>query len=89
MNSRSLRSALLRLTLTPERLDINPIAFRIQGLIERGVDIEKMKRVFMNIVTNARDAMPDGGMLTITSRLVGNVVQFEFTDTGCGMSSEL
>ena len=53
------------------------------------VDVEKMKCVFLNIVYNARDAMPDGGSLTITSRIVNDVIQFEFTDTGCGMSPEL
>ncbi len=53
------------------------------------VDVEKMKRVFMNILTNARDAMPEGGSLTIASRLVNDMVQIDFTDTGCGMSPEL
>jgi signal transduction histidine kinase len=48
-----------------------------------------MKRVFMNIVTNARDAMPDGGALTITSQLVNDMIQFAFIDTGCGMPPEL
>ncbi|MCP4403071.1 MAG: HAMP domain-containing histidine kinase [bacterium] len=53
------------------------------------IDVKKMKRVFLNIITNARDAMPDGGTLTITSRFVHDMIQFEFMDTGCGMSPEL
>jgi signal transduction histidine kinase len=53
------------------------------------IDIEKMRRVFMNIVTNARDAMLKGGTLTITSRQVDNMVRFELIDTGCGISPEL
>ena len=53
------------------------------------IDIEKMKRVFMNIVINARDAMSEGGSLTIASRHIENIVRFEFIDTGCGMSPEL
>lgn len=54
-------------------------------------DVEKLKRVFANIVDNACDAMPDGGSLTIRSRLVPKAsrIQFEFTDTGCGMSPDL
>jgi two-component system NtrC family sensor kinase len=48
-----------------------------------------MKRVFMNIVDNARDAMPDGGVLRITSRLVGDRIQFEIADTGHGIPPEL
>ncbi len=53
------------------------------------MDVSKMKRVFMNLVYNARDAMLEGGTLTITSRLIDDAVQIEFTDTGCGMSAEL
>lgn len=56
---------------------------------ELQVDLEKMRRVFMNIITNARDAMLEGGTLTITSRQVGEMIQFEFIDTGCGISPEL
>lgn len=53
------------------------------------IDSAKMKQVFMNILNNARDAMPEGGSLTITSRLVKGMIQFEIIDTGCGMSPEL
>lgn len=53
------------------------------------VDIEKMRRVFMNILANARDAMPDGGVLTILSQKIGNRIEFVFKDTGCGMSPEV
>ena len=35
------------------------------------------------------DAMPEGGTLTITSQYVNDLIQFEFTDTGIGMSPEL
>ncbi len=53
------------------------------------IDGKKMNRVFMNIITNARDAMLDGGTMTIASRRVNGEIQFEFSDTGCGMSPEL
>jgi signal transduction histidine kinase len=53
------------------------------------VDAEKMKRVFLNIITNARDAMPDGGCLTITSYLKDDMACIDFSDTGCGISPEL
>jgi signal transduction histidine kinase len=53
------------------------------------VDVGKMKRVFINIAANARDAMPDGGSFLITSRLEDRTVHLEFTDDGCGISPEL
>jgi PAS domain S-box-containing protein len=52
------------------------------------VDFLKMKRVFTNIITNARDAMPEGGTLTITSRKWNDNVRFTFTDTGTGIPKE-
>jgi signal transduction histidine kinase len=52
------------------------------------VDKEKMRRVFINLIKNAFDAMPNGGALTIRSEKTGNNVSFSFTDTGTGMSEE-
>lgn len=53
------------------------------------VDAKKMQRVFLNVITNARDAMPEGGHLTITSSLKDDMVCLDFSDTGCGISPEL
>jgi PAS domain S-box-containing protein len=51
-------------------------------------DVDKMSRVFVNIIKNSIDAMPDGGILTITSKVVDDSVVITFTDTGVGMSEE-
>ncbi|MBD3306299.1 response regulator [candidate division KSB3 bacterium] len=53
------------------------------------IDSEKMTRAFLSIAENARDAMPEGGTFTITSRLVNDMICFEFTDTGRGMSPDV
>jgi len=53
------------------------------------VDKEKMRRVFVNIIKNAFDAMPNGGKLTVKSEKEGDNVAFSFTDTGIGMSKEV
>jgi PAS domain S-box-containing protein len=53
------------------------------------VDAEKMKRVFVNIIQNAIDAMPEGGELTITSNVSSGILEVAFTDTGIGMSKEV
>jgi len=52
------------------------------------VDLEKLKRAFVNIIKNAVDAMPRIGTLTIESKELGNSVEFTFSDTGLGMSKE-
>jgi len=49
------------------------------------IDIEKMKRVFINIIKNAIDAMPNGGALTIKSNEKTGNLEITFTDTGTGM----
>ena len=52
------------------------------------VDAEKLRRVFVNIIRNAFDAMPDDGILTIKSRNVKGKLEISFKDTGTGMSKE-
>jgi len=52
------------------------------------VDPEIMKRVFVNLVTNAVQAMPEGGTLTISSRIEEGAVKISFKDTGVGISKE-
>jgi signal transduction histidine kinase/pSer/pThr/pTyr-binding forkhead associated (FHA) protein/ActR/RegA family two-component response regulator len=47
-----------------------------------------LSQVFMNLFTNARDAMPNGGKLIIESRRMKNKVVATVTDTGHGMDNE-
>ncbi|HEY4675029.1 MAG TPA: ATP-binding protein, partial [Candidatus Bathyarchaeia archaeon] len=53
------------------------------------VDLEKIKRVFINIIKNAIDAMPQGGTLTITSRESDGKLEVTFADTGVGIPKEV
>ena len=65
------------------------------------VDPGQLEQVILNVVANARDAMVDGGILTIkTTRSaklgtsgvdlpVGRYISLKFTDTGYGMNSEI
>ena len=51
-------------------------------------DIECIRKVFVKIITNAIDAIPETGTLTITSKAVKGNVKFVFKDTGTGMTPE-
>jgi PAS domain S-box-containing protein len=51
-------------------------------------DVGQIEQVLMNLAVNARDAMPAGGTLTISTASIGtSSVQFAIADTGCGMDA--
>jgi PAS domain S-box-containing protein len=52
-------------------------------------DQSALREVFVNLIINALDAMPDGGRLTITASLEVDSVAVSFEDSGCGMSDEV
>jgi len=51
-------------------------------------DAGKLQQVFLNLLVNARDAMPQGGRLTIRTRRNNSRVQVEISDTGVGIPAE-
>jgi signal transduction histidine kinase/DNA-binding response OmpR family regulator len=55
------------------------------GLPPVEVDVPQCKQVFLNLITNALDAMPSGGTLTVAAALDGEFVRIDFGDTGAGI----
>lgn len=52
-------------------------------------DSAQLEQVVMNLAMNARDAMPEGGRLTLRTRVEGDKAILEVADTGCGIPPEL
>jgi PAS domain S-box-containing protein len=97
-------------------VDFSPMLHRLSGEeiefrteLEPGIglvlaDPGQVRQVLMNLVVNARDAMPSGGRLLLKSRAIeldepftrddttvaaGNYTSISVVDTGCGMDSSL
>jgi two-component system, cell cycle sensor histidine kinase and response regulator CckA len=79
-------------------LNLDPDAGNVRA------DVGQLQQVIMNLAVNARDAMPQGGTLTITTenteldsdgvhrsevRQVGRCVKLSLADTGVGMDGEI
>ncbi len=79
------------------------IDWRLNALWKTICDANQMESVILNLAINARDAMPEGGTLTIETRDVqlddkacagtdvvpGDHVELRIGDTGTGMSDEV
>ncbi|HLF13287.1 MAG TPA: ATP-binding protein [Bacteroidota bacterium] len=73
------------------------------GIPPVNADETQLTQILLNLCVNARDAMPDGGQITITSAIIGGTelvdrfpdarpgayVRLSVTDTGSGMSEEV
>ena len=84
--------------------DVRLASLPAPDLLPVKVDPGQIDQVLMNLAVNARDAMPEGGMLTIETHNVdldehyakthptvqpGRHVQLAVSDTGCGMTPDV
>lgn len=58
------------------------------GLPAVPCDDNQLKQVYVNVVKNALEAMPDGGELSITVSRRGDGLVIQTVDTGCGIPDE-
>ena len=47
-----------------------------------------LEQVFLNLLTNAREATPYGGRIVVTVSSSDGIVEISIADTGCGISVE-
>ena len=59
-----------------------------EGLEPVHASPNQLRQVFLNMIANARDAMPDGGSLTIATTRQNSQVRVDITDTGAGIKEE-
>jgi signal transduction histidine kinase len=79
-------------SMVREVLEINPPGERIEifvecppGLPQALGDVDQLRIVLGNLVRNARDAMPQGGRLTIIARAGDGHLEVSVADTGAGI----
>ena len=60
----------------------------VDGSLTRG-NASELREVFVNLIVNAVDAMPQGGQLTICCRRKADRLHLRFADTGTGMKEEV
>ena len=78
-----------------EALDLNPLAANMEAAIDLPAtlpsalgDVDQVRIVFANLVRNGREAMLEGGRLSISGRQVEDSVEIDITDTGVGIAPE-
>ncbi len=52
-------------------------------------DSEKIQRVFINLIKNSIDAMPEGGEISISSKLTNDFLELSFSDNGIGIPDDV
>ncbi|WP_182870065.1 two-component system sensor histidine kinase NtrB [Rhodopirellula sp. JC639] len=56
--------------------------------LQAGIDPNQVSIVFRNLLRNARDAMPDGGMIRLTGQADSDDVVVHVSDTGVGIQPD-
>lgn len=52
------------------------------------INLGELQQVFLNLAINSKHAMPEGGAIAISTKVSGNHVRIDFSDTGYGIPPE-
>ena len=80
-----IEDALSHLTI-PENIEL--IKKLDSGSLNVEIDADQIQQVLVNIITNAVQATPEGGKLTIDASEKDKFLEMKITDTGCGIPQE-
>jgi two-component system NtrC family sensor kinase len=69
-------------------VDIKIAADLEQGLPPVWASKNQMRQVFLNLVSNAKDAMPEGGLLSVHTRGIDKQIRVKVADNGTGIKPE-
>jgi PAS domain S-box-containing protein len=81
----TLLDAALRMIQVPDRIQI--LNHVNEGILIN-VDADKIMRIFMNLIKNAIDAIPEKGTIEISSCKIRDCIEIAFSDTGTGLPKE-
>ncbi len=85
-NVKSLTDQALSMIEIPDNIKVSTV---VADDFKAKIDPEQMKRVFVNLINNAIQAMPKGGKLTIKASKTKNYSSIAFQDTGIGIPGEI
>ncbi len=72
------------------REDIELVIIHSASPIQVKMDQGQLEQVLINMVVNARDAMPNGGKIVIDTSVKGGAyAQLAISDSGCGMPADI
>lgn len=65
------------------------IELRLAQLPHLYINVYKISQLLINLITNARESIKDGGKICITTAQKGSFVEMSVVDNGCGIEQHL